>query len=105
MFFAGGHGASLGVGDCHLSHFDVHFGMAAKRLPKRRRHIASAQFLSGPLIQQRLELVEVVLIDERDPYLIALGQVAGTSEPGKSAADDHHVLPRIIAIHYRSSCH
>ena len=37
--------------------------------------------------------MEVVLIEERDPHIIALGQFPSAGEARKAPADDHHVRP------------
>jgi hypothetical protein len=87
------------VGDHHLGHLHVHVRVIAKRLPKRRRDIARPELRRGHLVKQRLELVVVVLVDERNSHIVALGQLARASEPGKSAADDHDVFFRCLGIH------
>jgi hypothetical protein len=46
----------------------------------------------GDLVEQRLELVIVVAVDQRDVDLVVLGQPLGAAQPGEAAADDYDVL-------------
>src|SRR5262249_52735005 len=51
------------------------------------------------LVQQRLELVIVVAIDQRDPDVIVVGQLLRAAKPGESAADNHDVVSVVPGAH------
>ena len=61
-------------------------------LAQRVGDVAGRQHRGRDLVQERLELVVVVLVDERDVQVRALGQVPGTGHAGKPATDDHDPL-------------
>ena len=94
-----GHRPALRIGNHHLGHLHVHVRVATKRLAKRRRDIARPDLRGGDLVEQRLELVVVVLVDQRDLHVVALGQLARAPEPGKAAADDHDVRSWFRGLH------
>src|SRR5215831_6903897 len=73
--------------------------MAAKGLTKGSGQIACADLPCRQLIQQGLELVVVVLVDEREPHVGVLCQIPGASESSKAPAHNHNVKSCIVDIH------
>ena len=43
------------------------------------------------LVEQRLELVVVVAVDQRDAHVVVVGQPPGAADAGEAAADDDDV--------------
>jgi len=66
--------------------------MTDKRLTKGSGDIVSGQLSGGELIEQGLELGIVVFVNERDPYVIALCQLAGASEASKAPTHNYDML-------------
>src|SRR6185503_13271355 len=87
------------IGNHHLGHFHVDVRMTAKRLAKRRRDVTRRELRGGDLVEQWLELVVVVLVDQRDLHVAALGQPASAPEAGEAAADDHDVRSWFRGLH------
>ena len=74
-----------------LCHFHVYVGVAAKRTAQIESYIAWTEHRGGHLVKQRLELLIIVFVDQRDPnvgmlraFLIlvysALGERSATVE-------------------------
>src|SRR4029079_2673275 len=51
------------------------------------------------VVQTWLELVVVVLVDERDVQVLARGELAGTGDAGEPAADDDDACPGVGRRH------
>ena len=69
----------------------VEFG---RDLAQRVGDVAGGQHRGRDLVQERLELVVVVLVDERDVQVLARGELPGTGDAGEPAADDDDACPR-----------
>ena len=67
----------------------VEFG---RDLAQRVGDVAGRQHRRRDLVEERLELVVVVLVDERDVQVLALGELPGTGDAGEPATDDHDAL-------------
>jgi len=65
--------------------------MATKRMTKGSCDVVCTYCRRGKLIQQGLELVIVVLVDQRDPDIIRLSQCVSASQPGEAATHNHDV--------------
>ena len=58
-------------------------------LAQRVRDVARDQHRRGDLVQQGLELVVVVLVDQRDGDVVVRGECPSTSHAGESTTNDH----------------
>ena len=59
----------------------------------------------GHLVEQRLELVVVVAVDQRDAHVVVLGELAGAADAGEPAADDDDVAPAVaVQATWAGSC-
>ena len=67
---------------------EAHVALAVEQAPHDVGHVGRAQAGGGHLVQQRLEGVEVVLVDERDLDRRSL-QPPGDLEPAEPGADHH----------------
>ena len=79
--------------DVYLLNFaqqHLHIRGLAHQLAQGRGHVALRHQPGGHLVQQRLEQVEVALVDQGDPHRLIDQGVAGL-EPGEAAAHDHHM--------------
>ena len=74
---------------CALS--DVDRGMLAEDGPMRPGDVLCRQLRAGDLVEQRLELVIVVAIDQRDLDAF-IAQSARARHPGEATAEDEHSL-------------
>ena len=74
------------AGDAALP--EPHVGLAVEQAPHDVGHVGGAQPGGGHLVQERLEGVEVVLVDEGDLDRRAL-QAPGDLEPAEPGADHH----------------
>src|SRR5262249_2721066 len=83
---------SLGVSRDNLRHLHFYIAVSQKKSTKRRGNVVGAQHGDSQLIEKGLQLVIVVLIDERDTDGIALSDLARAGETGKAPAYDHDVL-------------
>jgi hypothetical protein len=54
----------------------------AERLSEAGGDVGGGELAGRHLVQQRLELVVVVLVDERHADVGALGQLSGAAQPG-----------------------
>jgi hypothetical protein len=82
----------------YLGHLYIDVGIILEDVPQRKRRIARRQHGRGDLIEQRLELLIIVFVDQRDPDIRTRRQFAGTVQPSKTASDDNDVL------HAKTSC-
>ena len=87
------------MSDCHFQHFHVCIGVAMKRLTKGSWDAPRPQLGCCQLIQQRLELLVVVLVNEGDADVTSLGQFSSTSQAGKAASYNHNVRFRTVTTH------
>ena len=63
----------------------------AEELAQRVRDVARRELRGRHLVEQRLELVVVVAVDQRDVHVVVLGQPPGAADAGEAAADDDDV--------------
>lgn len=91
LAFPGSHRARLRVGRSHFRHFHLDIGMATKRMTKGSCDVVCTYCRRGKLIQQGLELVIVVLVDQRYLDVTRLGECSSTSQAGEAAAYNYDV--------------
>src|SRR6266481_4193682 len=68
--------------------------MALEDAAQRKRRIARRQYGGRHLVEQRLELLIVILIDQRDPNIRVRSQFTRTVQSGETATDYNDVLHR-----------
>src|SRR5258707_1475617 len=68
--------------------------MALEDAAQRNRRIARRQYGGRQLVEQRLELLIVILIDQRDPNIRVRSQFTRTVQSGETATDYNDVLHR-----------
>ena len=85
-----------------LGQLDVDAVVVGEHRAQRVRDVTGRQLRGRHLIQQRLELVVVVAIDQRDVDRIMAGQLLRAAQAGEAATDDHHV-PFVRVAHHASS--
>ena len=68
--FATNHrGASVEIDGDHFAHLDVHVGVLSKDVAQVECDVGWRQRRGGNLVQQRLELLIVVPVDQRDVHI------------------------------------
>ena len=67
-----------------LRELDVDVGLIGKHLPQRVGDVAGRDLRGRHLVEQRLELVVVVAIDQRDPHVLVVSQLARTPKTGEA---------------------
>src|SRR5208283_1783643 len=75
-----------------LCHLHVNVAMALKRAAQIESYVAWTEHRGGHLVQQRLELLVVVLVKQRDPKMRMRCQLAGTLQSGETTTYDQNVL-------------
>jgi hypothetical protein len=85
-------GSRLEIDRDHLAHLYIHVGVALEDVAQGKRRIARRQHGGGHLVEQRLELLKIVLVDQRDPNIRMRSQLTGTVQSGETATDDNYVL-------------
>ena len=73
----------------HLPQQHLHVALLADQLAQGGCDVSTGHQASGDLIQQRLEQIEVPLVNQGDPH-ISLGQCLAGMHPSESPADNHH---------------
>src|SRR5258708_12155722 len=68
--------------------------MALEDAAHRKRRIARRRYGGRHLVEQRLELLIVILIDQRDPNIRVRSQFTRTVQSGETATDYNAVLHR-----------
>src|SRR5258708_16367532 len=68
--------------------------MALEDAAQSKRRIARRQYGGRHLVEQRLELLIVILIDQRDPNIRGRSQFTRTVQSGETATDYNDVLHR-----------
>ena len=81
-------GLGLDLADFTKQHLNIALG--PHQLAQWGGHIAAGDQASCHLIEQRLEQVEVALVDQRDAHISALEGLAGL-DAGKATTNDHHM--------------
>ena len=79
-----------------LGELDVDVRVAVEQLAQREGDVARRQLRGRHLVEQRLELVVVVAVEQRDPHVVVLGQPPRAADAGEAAADDDHVRCRVV---------
>ena len=74
----------------HLPQQHLHVALLADQLAQGGCDVSTGHQASGDLIQQRLEQIEVPLVNQGDPH-ISLGQCLAGMHPSESPADNHHM--------------
>ena len=87
------HGPGHRIDGDDLGALGVELVELGRDLAQRVGDVAGGQHRRRDLVQERLELVVVVLVDERDVDVLALGQLPGTGDAGEPAADDDDACP------------
>ena len=87
----GGHAVRRRIERGDLGELDVHVDVIVEELAQRVGDVARGQLRGRHLVEQRLELVVVVAVDQRDAHVVAVGQAAGAADAGEAAADDDDV--------------
>ena len=90
----------LGLDLADLTQQHLHIALGPHQLAQWRGHIAAGDQASRHLIQQRLEQVEVALIDQRDAHIGAFEGFASL-DAGKSTTNDHHMGLAAQLLHRR----
>ncbi len=75
---------------------DVDVVVAREHGTKRVSYVTWCELRGRHLVQQRLELVVVVAVDQRDVNALVLDQARRAPESGKSSPDDHDVGLRLV---------
>jgi hypothetical protein len=83
----------------------IHVGVAPEDVTQGKGRIARRQSSSRHLIEQRLELLIVVLVDQRDPNIRIRRQLTRTVQSGETAADYNNVFQiRLLSDGFKSEC-
>ena len=88
----GDHRPRRQIGGNNLRHLDLDVGMLHQDVPQAEGDVAGRQEPGRHLVQQRLELLIVVLVDQRDADLRMRCQFAGAVQSGKTTANDDDML-------------
>ena len=67
------------------------FSLPGEHAAQRVRDVARRELRGGHLVEQRLELVMVVAVDERDRHVFVVGEALRAAETREASADDHDV--------------
>jgi hypothetical protein len=84
--------ARLGIDVVDVCKFDIDIGRRTKNVPQGKTNVAWCQLRDGGLVEQRFELLVVVMIDESDTDLAAARQVLGTFDARKAATNNYYVF-------------
>src|SRR5262249_4141888 len=90
--FAGDYGSGMEIDGNDFRHLHIDIRMIPKTISQIRCDIAWRQHSRSYLVKQRLELLIVVLIDERDTQIFRTSQLARTTQPCKTTANNDNVL-------------
>ena len=82
---------AAGSSDATSAELDVDVGVVAEELAQRERDVAGGQLRGRDLVEQRLELVVVVAVDQRDADVVLARQPPDAADAGEAAADDDDV--------------
>ena len=85
-------GTGCEVGGDNLGHYHVHIRVLFENTAQTESGIAGRQHGRGYLIEQRLELLIVILVEQCDPNIRMRSQLAGTVQTGETATYDDNVL-------------
>ena len=88
------HGPGHRIDGHDLGTLGIELVELGRDLAQRVGDVAGRQHRGRDLVQERLELVVVVLVDERDVQVLARGELPGTGDAGEPAADDDDACPR-----------
>ncbi len=86
----------------NLRHFHVHIGVGSEDTSQTESRIARRQFGGGHLVEQRLELLVIVLVEQGNPNISMRSQLTGAVQTGKTATDDHDVL-QLLTLHFTAA--
>ena len=75
-----------------LRHFHIYVGVAEECAAQIEGHIVGSEDCGGDLVEQRLELMIVVLVEQRDPNIRVCSELAGTVQPGETTPHNHDVF-------------
>ena len=95
----GGRRFRLGIDGGHLGQFHVHVCGPVENFAQRVCHIAWRELRRGHLVQERLKLVVIVLVQQRDPHVGVPREFPRTGNSREAAADDDDVFTRACRCH------
>ena len=81
---------AFGINVGHLSQQHLNVALLANQLPQGGGDVSTGHQTRGDLIEQRLEQVEVALVNQGDAH-IRLGQSLAGMHTGKPPTDNHHM--------------
>ena len=85
------HGLRLGVGGRDLAELHADARVLPEQLTDVHRHIGGRELIRRHLVQERQELVVVVLVDQGDMHVVVvLRELFRAADPGEPGAHDHH---------------
>jgi hypothetical protein len=85
-------GSRLEINRDHFAQLYIHVGVTFENPAQGKSRIARRQYRGRHLVEQGLELLIVILIDQRDPNIRVRCQFTSTVQTGKPATDDNDVL-------------
>src|SRR5258708_3751847 len=88
-------GFMIGVYPQDVSDADIYIFRVLKYFSQGKRDAGGFQPGGGDLVHQRLELVIVMFVDEKD-FIIRPVEIAGEAQAGKAGANDNDPLPVVI---------
>ena len=100
------HCACVEIDRNDLSHFHGYVGTADKSAAQIESDIARSQDCGGHLVEQGLELLIVILVEQRDSNVRIGSQLAGTVQSGETTTHNHNVfhLIRLLFDGQSHSC-
>ena len=92
LAFLGAYTAGLGVNSVNLCAFYIDVGELMENPSQREAHIIRRQLRRSNLIEERLKLMVVMLVHERNMDFVIARQLLRACDSGESTADDHYIL-------------
>src|SRR5271170_6042073 len=88
----------VGVDRDDLCHFHVDVGMDPEYAAQIKSNIVRREERGGRLVEQRLELLIVVLVEQRDSDMRMRSQLTGTLQSRKTTTHDHNMLRAVRPV-------